>query len=125
RIHDTNQITCLMASGAEQTVEFDGSDPSKFHDWEVSFDGLETLTVLRDDVPVAQFESVGQVLASGRTGLEIGINGYDSVSGANRVYLDMIELDVTSPTVVVDDASTLDDFWTVTPASADAYIADS
>ncbi|MBZ2198998.1 family 10 glycosylhydrolase [Occultella gossypii] len=125
RIHDTNQITCLMASGAEQTVELTDSEPTDFHDWELSFDGLDSLAVYRDGSRVAEFVGVGQILAASNTGIELAANGYDSVSGETRVYLDMIELNITSQTIVVDDARELDDFWSVTPASADAYIADS
>ncbi len=111
-----------------QDKEIEYPQDDAFHQWEITFDGLQTVSIKLDGIKVAAFTGIA-LPASGRNdSIVIGNLPLDWEAGTNEVYFDHFKFYKGNPDIYVqDDADSLADAgWTRFQAPIDGvYVTDS
>ncbi|MNI01527.1 Bacterial Ig-like domain (group 2) [compost metagenome] len=89
--NDDNKVMFLGISGNVQD-QLTMPDSLTFHDWEIAFDGEQTLSLWLDGVKLVEHAGMGRPLPAGVDGLLIYNIPLDWQSGTNEVYFDSIQL---------------------------------
>ncbi|OUS70627.1 hypothetical protein B1748_28190 [Paenibacillus sp. MY03] len=111
-----------------QDKEIEFPQDNAFHQWEITFDGLQTVSVKLDGIKVAAFSGIALPATGRNDSVVIGNLPLDWEAGTNEVYFDYFKLYKGNPDVYAqDDAHSLADAgWTRFQAPIDGlYITDS
>ncbi|WP_214626228.1 Ig-like domain-containing protein [Paenibacillus agaridevorans] len=95
------------------------------HKWEIKFDGLGTLSLLRDHVKLAEYEGIG-LTSTKSDGITITNFPLEWKSGTNEFYLEHLKLIKTANNTIIQDAAS--NFgaggWQVALPSEGSYVTD-
>ncbi|MBP1989190.1 Ig-like domain-containing protein [Paenibacillus eucommiae] len=89
--NDDNRVMFQGISGNMQD-RLTMPDSSTFHDWEIAFDGEQTLSLWLDGVKLVEHAGMGRPIPAGVDGLLIYNIPLDWQSGTNEVYFNSIQL---------------------------------
>lgn len=120
----TGEVCLVMAGGAYETVKVPGGWDGEFHDWQVTFDGVETVRLWLDGTELTAWTYNGSAVV-----LDEGITFYnrtlDGVSGTNEIRFDHIGVTATQDLLVSDRADRWTDHWQVTPPADAVHFGDA
>jgi len=125
--NDKNKVLIQKdLSGTYYKKQLDALTDNAFHNVKIAFDGLNTVSLLLDNIKVAEYEGTGLV-TSEEDGLTIWNFPLEWKSGTNELYLDSIKLEKTANNVIVhDEASNLAVAqWTADAPAHASYITDN
>lgn len=118
------EILLVMAGGAYQSAPVPGGWDGESHNWEIRFDGIQTIRVTYDGTEIAAWTYSG-----GTASITEGITFYnrtlEGIEGTNDVYLDRITVSRDDNVILLDDASQWTNHWAVPPITSNAaYVTD-
>ncbi|RAV10904.1 Ig-like domain-containing protein [Paenibacillus contaminans] len=114
------------SGGTYYEKQVPGLTDNLLHKWEIAFDGLGTLSLLRDHVKLAEYEGLG--LATTKTdGITITNFPLEWKSGTNEFYLEHLKLVKTANNERIrDEADRLDTRgWLADAPKTGTYVTDS
>ncbi|RAV10905.1 FIMAH domain-containing protein [Paenibacillus contaminans] len=105
--NDKNKLYGLTSASGTVFVqrEIDMPQDNAFHQWAITFDGLETVSVKLDGIKIAAFQGLALPAAGRLDSVVVGNLPLDWVAGKNEVYFDHFKLFKGDPDVHMQDAA--------------------
>ncbi|MBO9610190.1 MAG: DUF5011 domain-containing protein [Paenibacillaceae bacterium] len=130
--NDTNKLLALTNASTSEYIRKEVAMPTDaaFHQWAITYDGINTVMVLLDGAKVASFSNIALSAPGKADGLTIVNTPLDWQSGTNEVYLDFIRMwkgAIADPNVAINDDATSFAVtgWTADTPATGAYFTDS
>ncbi|RAV11122.1 hypothetical protein DQG23_36765 [Paenibacillus contaminans] len=106
-LNDKNKLYGLTSTSGTTFVhkEIDMPQDDAFHQWAITFDGLETISIKLDGIKIAAFKGIALPAAGRLDSIVVGNLPLNWEAGKNEVYFDRFKLVKGDPDVYMQDAA--------------------